>query len=411
METNKELLKSNAEEYAKARNVDNSTIDWESVLDKELTEGENWRRIREEVEKRMDKEDRLEEEAEDLNEDEIRAKEQEIHEEYIKHIEEEKDEEIESFFGDGTTDAEQEVQSYYKFFNHYVRAIAKGYHDALMINAKHGIGKSYQIQKTLTNELGAEGYKTQSGYCPPFQFYKKLWEVESDPNQDVLFLDDIEGLINNKKALAILKQATWSETDKRYVEWNSSTSKLQNDQGQDIPPKFEFTGRIIMCFNDVPDDPIVHSLQDRCFYYELQFTYEQRLKLIHSVAKKGVNEHNIEKETRLDIADWIKEVTTSATKDVNLRTLMRAFKLYDYAQEIDAEIGDETWHELTNELIETDENLYHAREVIISGEHDTVGDRKEAFKERTGKSGRTYTRKRDELLDKSEKVQEALGRA
>lgn len=410
MKTNKELLKSNAEKYANARSVDNATIDWESVIDKELSEAENWKKIREEVEKRMDKEDRIEQKAENISEDEIRAKEQEIHEKYIEEIEQEKEEEIEQFFGDGTTEAEQEVQSFYKFFNHYVRAIARGHHDALMINAKHGIGKSYQIQKTLTNELGADGYKTQSGYCPPFQFYKKLWQVESNPEQEVLFLDDIEGLINNKKALAILKQATWSETDKRYVEWNSSTSKLQNEHGEDIPAKFEFTGRIIMCFNEVPDDPIVHSLQDRCFYHELQFTYEQRLKLIRAVAEKGVNEHDIPQEKRIEIANWIKEVTTSATKDVNLRTLMRAFKLYDYAQSMEADIGDETWHELTNELIETDEDLYHAREVILSGDHETVAKRKQAFKERTSKSGRTYTRKRDELLDKSEKVREVLGR-
>lgn len=409
METNKELMKHNADQYAKTRGVDTSRLDWEALLDKELKESENWQIIKEEVRGLMDKEDRIEEKADNITEEEIRAKEREIEEKYIEEIEQEKEEELERFFGDGSTDAEQEVQNFYKFFNHYVRAIASGHHDALMINAKHGIGKSYQIQKTLTNELGADGYKTQSGYCPPFQFYKKLWEVESDPEQEVLFLDDIEGLINNKKALAILKQSTWSETDKRYVEWNSSTSKLQNEHGEDIPPKFEFTGRIIMCFNDVPDDPIVHSLQDRCFYYELQFTYEQRLKLIRAVAEKGVREHNIDKENRLEIADWIKEVTTSATKDVNLRTLMRAFKLYDYAQEMDADVGDETWHELTNELIETDEDLYHAREIILDADYETVGDRKAEFKERTGKSGRTYTRKRDELLEKSEKVQERLG--
>jgi len=406
MKTNKELIKNNAEKYAKKRGVDNSTIDWESVLDKELTEGENWKRIREEVRKRMDAEDR---EAENISEDEIRAKEREIEERYIKEIQHEKEEELERYFGDGSTDAEEEVQTFYNFFNHYTRAIANGFHDALMINAKHGIGKSYQIQKTLTNELGADGYKTQAGYCPPFQFYKKLWEVEDNPDQEVLFLDDIEGLINNKKALAILKQATWSETDSRYVEWNSSSSKLKNKNGEDIPEKFEFTGRIIMCFNDIPDDPIVHSLQDRCFYHELSFTYEQRLKLIKAVAEKGVNEHDIDKETRLEIANWIKSVTNSATKDVNLRTLMRAFKIYDYVEEIGAEVGDETWEELTNELIETDENLYHARDIILNSGHDTVADRKEEFKERTSKSGRTYTRARDKLMEKSEKVQEVLG--
>jgi len=409
MKTNKELLKTNAEQYAKARNVDPSRIDFESILDKELTEAENWKKIREKVEGLMDAEDRIEQKAEDLTEEEIEAKEREIHEKYIEEIEQQKEEELEKFFGDGSTDAEQEVQSFYNFFNHYVRAIAKGHHDALMINAKHGIGKSYQIQKTLTNELGADGYKTQSGYCPPFQFYKKLYEVQSDLEKEVLFLDDIEGLINNKKALAILKQATWSETDSRYVEWNSSSSKLQNDNGENIPEKFEFTGRIIMCFNDIPDDPIVHSLQDRCFYHELQFTYEQRLKLIRAVAEKGVPDHDIPEDARIEIANWIKDVTNSATKDVNLRTLMRAFKLYDYARDIGAEVGDDYWEELTAELIEKDENLYHARDIILDGQFDTVSDMKSEFKDRTGKSGRTFNRAKKELLEKSEKVQEVLG--
>jgi len=409
MDTNKPMLKSNAEQYAKKRGVDNSTIDWESVLDKELSDGENWEIIREEVRKRMDAEDRIEAEAENITEEEIRAKEREIEEKYIEEIQHEKEEELERYFGDGTTDAEEEVQQFYDYFNHYVKAIAGGFHDALMINAKHGIGKSYQIQKTLTNELGADGFKTQAGYCPPFQFYKKLWEVESNPEQEVLFLDDIEGLINNKKALAILKQATWSETDSRYVEWNSSSSKLQNDNGENIPEKFEFTGRIIMCFNDIPDDPIVHSLQDRCFYHELQFTYEQRLKLIRAVAEKGVPDHDIPEDARIEIANWIKDVTNSATKDVNLRTLMRAFKLYDYARDIGAEVGDDYWEELTAELIEKDENLYHARDIILDGQFDTVSDMKSEFKDRTGKSGRTFNRAKKELLEKSEKVQEVLG--
>jgi len=74
MDTNKELLISNAEKYAKNRNVDPSRIDFKSILDKELSDGENWNRIRDKVEGLMDKEDVIEAKAEEIDEDEIQAK-------------------------------------------------------------------------------------------------------------------------------------------------------------------------------------------------------------------------------------------------------------------------------------------------------------------------------------------------
>jgi hypothetical protein len=410
MDTNKELLIHNANQYAKKRNVDTSTLDWESLLDKELSDGENWGIIKEEVRKRMDKEDRLEAEAEELTPEEIRAKEREIEERYIEQIENQQKEELEDFVQTEQEKNTEEVQQFYRFFNHYARAVANDHHDALMVKADPGIGKSYQLRNiVLPEELGTEGFTFHSGYCPPFQFYKKLHEVENDPEKEVLVLDDIEGLINNKKALAILKQATWSETDERYVEWNSSQSKLKTNDGEDLPSKFKFTGRLIMVFNEVDhEDPIVNSLIDRCFYYELEFTYEQRVKLCMAVAKKGTQEHDIPEDKRIEIASWLKDVTSPATKDFNLRTLMTAFNIYEYNNDIGMEVGSEDWESLTEHLIEADSDLLEVRDIIVNGDYGSVSDRKKEFKERTGKSGRTYNRKRDELLEKSEVVQKVL---
>lgn len=408
METNKELIKHNATKYAEKRDVDPARLDFEAVLDKELTEEENWKKIRQYVEDHMDKEAVLEEKAEDITEEEIKAKEQEIARKTEEQIEQDKEEQLEEFIKE--EEKTEEVQSFYKYFNHYARAVANEHHDALMVKADPGIGKSYQLRNiVLPEELGTEGFAFSSGYCPPFQFYKKLYEVEQDPEKEVLVLDDIEGLINNKKALAILKQATWSETDERWVEWNSSQSKLQNKDGEDIPSKFKFTGRLIMVFNEVDnDDPIVNSLIDRCFYYELEFSYEQRVKLIQAVAEKGTQEHDISQEERLEIAEWLKDVTSPATKDFNLRTLMTAFNIYEYNKEIGVDVGSETWEELTEHLIEVDEAMLEIRDIIVNGGYTSVADRKKEFRDRVGKSGRTYLRKRDKLKEKSEKVQEVL---
>lgn len=403
METNKELIKHNAEQYAEKRGVDNSTIDWESVLDKELTEGENWKKIREEVRKRMDAEDRIEAEAENISEAEIRAKEREIEEKYIEEIQQEKEKElVEQFEGD----EHEEVQKFYNMFNYYIKSIARGHHTSFMVNAEPGIGKSYQTNQTLINEVGKEKFEKSPAVSSPFQFYKQLWELEQDEEKEILVLDDIEGLLKNKKALSILKQATWSETEDRWVGWNSSPSKLKTKDGQDIPAEFKFTGKLIMIFNEVPEDDIIFdSLKDRCFYYELKFAYEQKCKLIKAIADKGMG-YDVSEEQRKEMASWLIDVTTPATEGLNLRTFELGLRHYKSCMDIEQE--GVTWKKVIKQSLNVDEDLEDVREIIKDPQFETVGERKDEFKDRTDKSGRTYARARDRLVENSEEIKEIV---
>lgn len=402
METNKELLKTNAERYAKTRNVDPSRIDFDQILDKELTEGENWDIIKEKVKGLMDSDDKLEEKAENMTKKGIQAKEQEIHEKYIEHIEEDKEQDLQSQFED---DQHEEVQSFYNMFNYYLKSICRGHHESFMVNAEPGIGKSYQTNQTLVNEVGNEKFKKSPAVASPFEFYKQLWELEQSENE-ILVLDDIEGLLRSKKALAILKQATWSETEDRYVGWNSSPSKLKTKDGQDIPEEFKFTGKLIMIFNEVPEDDIIfESLKDRCFYYELSFSYEQKCKLIQAIADKGMG-YDVDKQQRKEMASWLIDVTTPATDGLNLRTFELGLKHYIASQDVNED--GITWKKVIKESLSVDENLEVARDIIKNGEFTSVGDRQDEFKERTGKSGKTYTRARDKLKENSDTIREIL---
>jgi len=258
----------------------------------------------------------------------------------------------------------------------------------------------------LINEVGNEKFEKSPAVSAPFQFYKQLWELEQDPENEILVLDDIEGLLKNKKALSILKQATWSETGERYVGWNSSPSKLKTKDGQDIPAEFKFTGKLIMIFNEVPEDDIIfESLKDRCFYYELSFSYEQKCKLITAIADKGMG-YEVDEEQRKEMASWLIDVTTPATDGLNLRTFELGLKHFKASQDVNED--GITWKKVVKESLNVDENLEVARDIIKDGEFTSVGDRKSEFMDRTGKSGRTYTRARDELKENSEEIKKIL---
>lgn len=402
MDTNKGLLKHRAEQYAKQRNVDNSTLDWESIIDTSLTDGENWGKIKEEVEKRMDSEDRLEEKSENISEEEIQAKEREVQEKYIEEIEKDKEQDLQLQFED---DAHEEVQKFYNMFNYYIKSICRDHHQSFMVNAEPGIGKSYQTNQTLINEVGNEKFEKSPAVASPFQFYKQLWELEQSDNE-ILVLDDIEGLLRSKKALAILKQATWSETDERYVGWNSSPSKLKNKEGQDIPEEFKFTGKLIMIFNEVPEDDIIFdSLKDRCFYYELSFSYEQKCKLIKAIADKGMD-YGVSEKQRKEMASWLVDVTTPATNGLNLRTFELALKHYKANQDISEE--GVNWKKVVKESLNVNENLEVARDIIKNSGHTKAGDRQDEFKERTGKTARTYRNARNKLKENSDEISQIL---
>lgn len=401
LKVNKKMVINNAKQMTRSMGLDPQKFDYQSLIDSELNHKENLDKIQKELDKATvgKTEDQL------PSKDEIQHIQNEIDQRYKEKIEEQKRKEHEQFLEKQSKS--EEVQQYYQHFNEYARAVAQGHHHAMMVNAPPGIGKTYQLTNVvLPEEVGTEGFDIQSGYSPPFQFYKKLWEIEQS-EAEVLVLDDIEGLINNKKALAILKQATWSATDHRTVEWNSSQNKLQNEDGEDIPPKFEFTGKLIMVFNEVDQsDPIVNSLMDRCFYYELDFTYEQRVKLVKAVAEQGVG-HDITQEKRVQVAEWLHDITAPETKDFNLRTLEEALRIYSF-KDRDGEIDFEEFQDLVKPLIEVDEELYEVRDIIVNTDLTTTKDRAEEFKERTSQSRRTYTRRRNELMEKSEKVREIV---
>lgn len=374
MEPNNGLLKHQAKEFCRNRGIDWQTIDIESRIDSGISHEENWTKLKRYILKLNEGID----ENELPSEDEIEAYEQRAKDQYVEEVEQEQKRQLKK---EMNTDDPDGLKEYYRNFRNYVRAVAQEHHTALMVESPPGLGKSYQITQILTNELGDNGWAKHSGFSSPMEFYETLYEHRNK----VLFLDDIEGLLGNRRALANLKQATWDESGQRTVEWKSSSSKLE------APKKFQYNGRIIMCFNDVPDDdPIVESLKSRTLFYELDFTYEERLGIIAEIAKKDYDGMSLEERKR--IVEWLAENTNPETKDLNLRTLFKCFELYKFNRD--------EWKSMAAELFSVDEEMAAVRELVRK--YDEVDKMVDRYKTEFGKTRRTFMRKKKKLKERSE---------
>lgn len=272
------------------------------------------------------------------------------------------------------SDDEPDVENYYWKLHRFVRMVARGESNALLVEADPGLGKSYQITHTLADEIGLSGpsaVRKVGGHSSPLELYHSLFEAK---NGGVVFLDDLEGVIDNRTALSLLKQATWSEGDRRTVEWRSSSEKVEIEQ-------FEFSGRIIMCFNDTSDNKLVESLKDRTLYYRLHFDYDERIGLIHEVAK--ADHKNLSYDERAECADWIERNTEKGSRP-NLRTLIHVMDCR--AHEPDR------WQRLASEFVQIDEELALVNQLIE--EYGTSEEAAEAYTAETGKSRRTFFRRK-----------------
>lgn len=211
-----------------------------------------------------------------------------------------------------------------------VKSVVRGYSKLLMLDAAGGLGKTHQIKGVLRDELGPEGQDTGSysqdtfgwlykaGYTTPLALYESLWEAR---HGDVLFLDDMSGITTNDKCVEMLKAATDTQGPENMVTYESSSPPELGPHNREIET-FNFEGKIIMSFNDTPSNRHFDALQDRSWLgsaYNLNFSYEDRLRLIEEVAKSD-DISTLPYETRKETVEWIKQVT-DPSMPVSIRTL------------------------------------------------------------------------------------------
>ena len=355
----KEMIR-RLKKFAEKQGIDTDLIDFEALVDETLTYQENKERIIEEVKKLK---------PEYVNSEiDLEAMEIQFREHYRKVLMEEFNHDIEQIKQRKTP----ELDKYFGVVKELVKIVVNGNATGLIVYGEAGLGKTYTILQTLAEcgkKLG-EDYIYISTHITPLELVNLLYKYQDR----IIVLDDVEKLLLDEKTIGILKSALWSSVGKRIITYYSTSEKLE------APEEFEFRGKVILLLNKIPkrNKEIVESLLSRVLTYKLDFSYEERLKIMYEMAKIL--------KIPLEVVDFLKSKFTPALKNFNFRTLIQLNIIKQYYNE------NPNWKNVAEKLLE--QNIDKRMKVVweLMNSNLSVKEQVERFRELTGMSRRTYFR-------------------
>lgn len=218
----------------------------------------------------------------------------------------------------------------------FISGLSKGLTSSLIITSKAGCGKTETTLHTLDKMGLREGieYIYANNYITPVELYLLLKKVNNLEEPKILILDDVEETIRNTKAIGLLKGALWEAGGKRKVSWTSGSHKIQEQS-------FNFEGKIIFLLNQFNlSNPLIYSIKDRSFFFEIVLNNTEIIELMKERAKKPYQD--ISYQQKIKIVEYISKVGITSDK-LSLRTLQQAFNLYL--------ISPNSWQILVNKLL------------------------------------------------------------
>ena len=259
---------------------------------------------------------------------------------------------------------------------HYIQMVCRGICNSCILIGSGGTGKTFMTINILKKEKCNFVY--QNTYTTSLELYKYLY----DNKDKVIILDDVEGL-DNPKSLAILKSALWETDGKRIITMNTADRVLQ-----EIPKIFEFKGKIIMLSNRLNEkDEHTQALITRSNYYELNFSYKEKLRIMKEITKKEYKNTNL--ELREKALNLVVKNTDIYTNELNFRTLIKTYDLLLYDKNraeklLKATLKINTDIKLITELMKNDKS---------------INEQIEEFRLKTGKSRATYFRLKERVKE------------
>lgn len=149
---------------------------------------------------------------------------------------------------ESVAEIEVKLQDRFEALEIMSEATGRGINRALIVSGPAGLGKSYTVEAKMA-ELEKQGHHITyiKGYVRPLALYKLLYESRH-PNS-VLVFDDSDSIFHDDVSMNLLKSACDS-TDRRVLHWLSRSLEREEDEdGENIPEKFEFEGSIIFITN------------------------------------------------------------------------------------------------------------------------------------------------------------------
>ena len=207
----------------------------------------------------------------------------------------------------------EELKKYYaELYNAIELLIKSDKLKSLLVLGKSGLGKTFNTKLFLSEFLGLNDIISISGHITP----RQLFETLSDNNKNkVIILDDISEILKNNISYNLLLQAL--DLNKNQISWETKN-------GREV---VDFNSKIVIIANKVNN---CDALKSRCLNVELNFDYNTILEIMLLIAKQ--KHPKITTEKRIELIEWLKQHTTKATTNFDLRTQMILEEAYLHLQ-------------------------------------------------------------------------------
>ena len=204
----------------------------------------------------------------------------------------------------------------YKFLFQYTTMVINSIVPSMIVTGNPGFSKTFRTFRTI-KEAGLKkdiDYHVVKGYSTA----KSLYRVMYDFRTRLLIFDDCDSILLSATASNLLKAGLDSH-EPRTLSWRSEKPN------PDLPPEFDFEGRIIFISN-LTRDRLNEAVISRSIFVDLTFyKVEEKLEYIDMVSKEMEGDKKLIKECM----DLIKDVTVAENCGnwVNVRSLIRVLKI------------------------------------------------------------------------------------
>lgn len=313
----------------------------------------------------------------------------------IKEIEQEEQKVLDSM--KKIKDYEQLVSDSYTEMDTYVEMVVDDISTGCLIEGAGGTGKTHRtLQRCYNAEIDIAYLNS---FVTPAQFYIFLF---ANRDKDVIVLDDVCGLTSSEKILAILKGCLWQVgNDKKRIVCYETSKHMETEEGEIVPKSFEVTARFIIITNYVNKDnenmKAVLSRLNSCF---VNVPREELIRILEQIAKQPYG--TLSDTEKKEVLEYLKEKTSSSTKDLNLRTYFKMMQFKEYCKK--HKLGDK-WQTLSLSLLKKDDRMAVIEKLIDDQDYPSEEERVNKFFELTGDSRMTYFRLKKQVLNSRKKIE------
>lgn len=235
-------------------------------------------------------------------------------------------------------DIEKRIAERYEALSIIVSAIAEGKSKSVVISGGAGLGKSHTV-KSILEDYDVD-YQHVTGYVRPTGLFRLLYDNRYSGS--VLVFDDADSIFADAVSLNLLKSALELKETKK-INWLSE-KRFVDDDGEDIPRYFDYSGSIIFIsnidFNHIIDKqtamaPHLSAIVSRSLYLDIGIKTQREyiVKIKQTVRDTDiVTKYGLDDDEQESLLEYI-ESNAGRFRELSLRMVEKCATIFNIDQD------------------------------------------------------------------------------